>query len=101
MLLPDGTPIGRIEATLHDGIAEIGCVFGPRWWGLGYATEAVGWVVAEVEQQGWGPCWAAVASANASSTRLLRRLGFEARQPGGSPLQSFDPGDLTFVRTAR
>ncbi len=97
-LLADGTPIGRIEATLHDGIAEIGYVFGPRWWGRGYATEAVGWLVDEVDRRGWGPCWAAVAPANEASIRLLRRLGFRQRDPGEAALQSFDPGDLTFVR---
>ena len=61
--------------------------------------EAVGWLVTEAERQGWGPCWAAVAPANEASIRLLRRLGFEAREPDGIPLQSFDAGDLTFVRT--
>lgn len=101
VLLPDGTPIGRLEATVHDGIAELGYVFGPRWWGHGYAMEAVGWLVAEVDRQGWGPCWAAVAPTNEPSVRLLRRLGFEERNPAGIPLQSFDPGDLTFARTGR
>ena len=38
----DAVIIGRLEATFHDGIAEVGYVFGPRWWGRGYGTEVRG-----------------------------------------------------------
>ena len=100
VFLEDGTAVGRIEATLHDGITEIGYVLGPRWWGRGHATEAVGWLVAEADRQGWGPCWAAVSPGNAPSIRLLRRLGFVEGDPGAIPLRSYDPGDVAFVRAS-
>jgi len=97
-VLSDGTVIGRIEATLHGGIAEIAYVFGPRWWGRGYATEATRWLLDELRRQGVQACWATVAPENEASVRLLRRLGFVEVEPRGVSLLSYDDGDLTFVR---
>lgn len=98
VLLGD-TVIGRLEATLHDGLAEIGYVFGPRWWGQGYAREAVAWLVDEVQARGVVEAWATVDPENAASIALLRRVGFEERPPDGAPpLHSLEPGDLVFVR---
>ena len=96
-VLLDRTVIGRIEATLHDGIAEIAYVFGPPWWGRGYATEATAWLLDEVRGLDVDACWATVAPRNRASVRLLRRLGFTATAPD-VPLFSYDEGDLTFVR---
>ena len=105
-VLLDGTVIGRLEATAHDDWAEIAYVFGPRWWGRGYATEAVTWFVEELPQP---ELWAAVHPANERSWRLLERVGFrragaERTGPGGDagtsvrPVASYDDGDLLYVR---
>ena len=93
-----GTVIGRIEATLHDGVAEIGYVFGPRWWGRGYGSEAVAWLLSELRQQGVPEAWASVDPDNEASIRLLRRVGFEETTPGEVLLHSYVPGDRVFVR---
>jgi RimJ/RimL family protein N-acetyltransferase len=94
----DGTIIGRVEATLHDGVAEIGYVFGPRWWGQGYAGEAVAWLVEELRRDGVAQAWATVDPANKASARLLQRASFEAAAAGIVPLHSYVAGDLVFVR---
>jgi RimJ/RimL family protein N-acetyltransferase len=95
----DGVVIGRVEATLHDGIVEIAYLLGPAWWGKGYASEAVGRLLDELEVMGAGPVWAAVAAGNERSVALLRRLGFVEAEPS-VPLLSADPGDITFVQRA-
>jgi RimJ/RimL family protein N-acetyltransferase len=93
VLLHD-TVIGRLEATLHDDIAEIAYVFGPRWWGQGRATEATSWMVDMLEAH-VAACWATVTPPNTASARLLRRIGFEEAEPA-VVLLSYDDGDLTF-----
>jgi RimJ/RimL family protein N-acetyltransferase len=96
----DGTVIGRLEATTYpDGWAEVAWVFGPAYWGAGYATEGATWMRAHlVAECGISELWAAVHPDNAGSIRLLGRLGFE-RQPAppARPLGSYDEGDLVFA----
>ena len=93
--------IGRIEATLHDGIAEIAYVFGPTWWGHGFATEATGWLLGELRTtHDVSEFWATVDPDNDPSRRVLERLGFELTPlPGHPAIHSFDEGDLVFSRT--
>jgi RimJ/RimL family protein N-acetyltransferase len=97
-VLSEGVVVGRIEATVHDGIAEIAYVFGPMSWGKGYASEAVAWMVEELRTLGAQECWAAVAPGNESSVRLLARVGFMAADPSDVRLLSYEDGDLTFLR---
>jgi RimJ/RimL family protein N-acetyltransferase len=94
----EGTVIGRVEATLHDGLAEIGYVFAPRWWGRGYASEAVAWLLEALRRGGVPEAWATVDPANEPSARLLMRVGFEEAAPGAVPLHSYVAGDRVFVR---
>jgi RimJ/RimL family protein N-acetyltransferase len=96
VVLLNGTVIGRLEATLHHEIAEIAYLFGPRWWGHGYATEATAWMLDEVRRMGATACWATVEPANDASIRLLARLGFTRVDPPYGALVSYDPGDLVF-----
>ena len=94
-VLLDGRVIGRIEATLHTGIAEIAYVFGPTWWGHGYATEATSWLLRHLAERGVGVVWATVTPGNDASIGLLERLGFVRAEPmAHRQLLSFDNGDL-------
>jgi RimJ/RimL family protein N-acetyltransferase len=93
----DAVIIGRLEATFHDGIAEVGYVFGPRWWGRGYGTESVAWLVDELSRRTVAETWATVDPDNDASARLLRRVGFREARPPLVPLRSYVPGDLVFV----
>lgn len=103
-VLLEGTVIGRVEATLRSvgcgtRMAEIAYIFGPRWWGHGYATEATLWMIAHLRlAHGTQQSWATVDPANMASIGLLLRLGFDPTQPPDFGLGSFDAGDLVFVR---
>ncbi|WP_374673275.1 GNAT family N-acetyltransferase [Ideonella sp.] len=98
----DGDMLGRLEATVHHGIAEVAFLFGPAHWGRGYATEGLQWLHAELAwTAGVTECWAATRPANLRSRRLLLRCGYRpAEAPDGLPLYSRDPDDLVFCRTA-
>ena len=101
------TVIGRLEATLrHDtqetGVAEIAYVFGPRWWGNGYATEATAWMTDHLaDARRVSQWWATVDPANTASINLHERLGFAATGLPDLGLESFDEGDLVFTRMLR
>jgi RimJ/RimL family protein N-acetyltransferase len=96
-VLVDGVVVGRVEATLHDGIAEIAYVLGPPFWGHGYATAATADLITRLQRPQVGTVWACVHPANDRSTRVLSRLGFR-QQPtsSGARLLSYDSGDLVF-----
>ena len=102
-VLSNGTVIGRVEATLrHDtqqpGVAEVAYVFGPRWWGKGYATESTAWMIGHLaEVFGVRQYWATVDPRNTASIHLLERLGFTVTDLPEFGLESFDEGDLVFV----
>jgi RimJ/RimL family protein N-acetyltransferase len=91
----DGVVIGWLEATVYDdGWAEIAYVFGVAYWGHGYASEGVSWLLDQLGDE----VWAAVHPDNARSIALLVRLGFVQRDAPARPLGSYDPGDLVFER---
>lgn len=96
-----GRMLGRLEATLHDSIAEVAFLFSPRRWGQGFATEALAWLHAEIRStHGIADCWATTVVANARCQSLLLRSGYRQVQAGQPGLYSFDPGDLVFHRHA-
>jgi RimJ/RimL family protein N-acetyltransferase len=63
---------------LPRGRAELGLELGPRWWGLGYATEAARALLClAFVDLGAEEVRATTAPANARAGRLILRLGFE------------------------
>lgn len=97
------TVVGRIEATLHLGrspaSAEIAYLFGPTWWGEGYATEAgLALLRMLAADHGVEQAWATVDPRNRRSIALLERLGFESTALPPEGIGSYDDGDLVFGR---
>jgi RimJ/RimL family protein N-acetyltransferase len=97
--LRDGEYIGRIQATFHDGLAEVAYMFGVSYWGQGYATEALLWLRDRVaETQKANSLWATVNPENSRSIRLLERLGYQRMSQEWPPLFSYEPEDLVYCQ---
>lgn len=97
--LLDSTVIGRVEATVRDGMAEVAWVLGEPWWGQGYGLESARWLVDRLAQER-GPIdiWATVHPDNAASRAIMSRLGMvEKAPPYEHELGSWDPGDLVYA----
>lgn len=99
-LLETGELIGRVEATVHDGLAEVAFLYSPAVWGKGYAAEGLRWLHEHL--RGYGSVsmlWATTLPQNSRSAALLRRAGYEQASTRGLPrLYSYDEGDLVFCR---
>ena len=70
--------IGTLQATVTPGVhAFIGYVLTPPAWGKGFATEACGWLVAELQKRFvLTEILATVDVRNLRSIRVLEHLGF-------------------------
>ena len=79
-LTPYGPAIGECdlsEIDRHHHRAEIGFLFARRHWGKGYASEAMGAVIAHAfGELDLERLWARFHAGNEASKRLLERLGF-------------------------
>ena len=73
----DGGFIGTIGLHLKPGEpAEIGYWLGEAYWGLGYASEAVGALVAAADEAGCDCIAARALTSNGASCRVLEKSGF-------------------------
>lgn len=89
--------LGRLEATVHDALAEVAFLFGPSYWGHGYATDGLSWLHAEVKRVcSVSDFWATTVPANFKCQALLRRCGYIPVTGSKPHLLSFAPGDLVF-----
>ena len=93
-----GALLGRLEATVHDGLAEVAFLFGPAHWGKGHAAQGLQWLHGQLPGL---PLWATTVPGNTRSQALLLRCGYRAVDPASATrLYSYDPGDLVFRRDA-
>ncbi len=86
-IVVNGEVVGNIGAWEQDGHREIGYWIGRRYWGQGYATQAVSLFV---EAESTRPLMAFVAEHNVGSRRVLEKCGF-VRQPGQAPIENGVP----------
>jgi RimJ/RimL family protein N-acetyltransferase len=88
-----------LEASIHDGIAEIAFLFSQDNWGHGYAAEGLLWLHAQLESRTERPAlWATTIPENVRSRALLSRCGYMQVLPERSPrLLTYDEGDLVFM----
>lgn len=99
-LAATGELVGTLEATLHDGIAEVAYLFGPMHWGKGYAAAGLSWLGAELLQSS-DTCslWATTDPRNHRSIGLLAKCGYSQVKHELAPeLYSYVNGDLVFAR---
>ncbi|WP_052731998.1 GNAT family N-acetyltransferase [Devosia geojensis] len=74
----DGAFIGVASLMFHAQLPEVGYWLGEPFWGRGYASEALGALVAAARATGLAPMLAAKALAdNKASLRVLEKQGFQ------------------------
>ena len=94
----DDVVLGRVEATVLDERAEIAYLFGPSFWGQGYATEATRWLIDHLRARfDVQQIWASIHHENVASQRLVERVGLRRVPPPTSALMSYDDGDVVFL----
>jgi RimJ/RimL family protein N-acetyltransferase len=92
-----GAMLGRLEATVHDGLAEVAFLFAPDHWGKGFATEGLQWLHGQIASAcGVTEFWATTVVQNTRCQALLGRCGYALAQQPASGLLTFDAGDLVF-----
>jgi RimJ/RimL family protein N-acetyltransferase len=90
--------LGRLEATIHHGIAEVAFLYAPRHWGKGWATDGLRWLHTQLRARSVVALWATVAPRNAASAALLARGGYQPVPCERRPLlYSYEAGDLVFT----
>ena len=92
--------VGRLEATLTPGRAEVAFLVDPRGWGHGYGSTGLAWLHSELINTA-GPLtfWAATVPANRRCQALLPRSGYVEVPASAAPeLASYEAGDLVFRR---
>lgn len=100
---PGGPMLGRLEATVHDGLAEVAFLLGTAHWGRGLASAGLAWLHGMLARRYPlpGGFWATTVTANRRCQALVVRLGYAPVTGPMPPLMSFDPGDLVFHRPVR
>jgi len=99
-----GMTVGRIEATIPEGQAEVAYLLGRRYWGYGFALEAMRWLhqMLECEFRVF-EFWATVSPNNDRSLRLLARLGYGEATSVLWPVRllTYNSGDRVFYNSSR
>ena len=76
-LMEGSACIGKVQATVEADSADIAYLFSPRYWGRGYAAEAVRALIGHLfAAHGVRVVRAATDTRNTRSAALLERLGF-------------------------
>ena len=94
-----GTMLGRLEATVHDEVAEVAVLLAPAHWGKGYASQGLKWLQNQVRETcAVQSFWATTVPKNERCQALLRHNGYVLADPPWPTLFSHDAGDLVFER---
>lgn len=101
--LEGGPLIGYVQATVHaSSTGAIAYEFASRYWGQGYASEAVRAVVNElIAHHGVTQLSAVLKRSNLRSRRLLERLGFALASPHQHAQMQVEADELLMLREAR
>jgi hypothetical protein len=95
-----GSMLGWLESTVHDAVAEVAFLLGPRHWGRGHASRGLAWLEAEVVRRcSVHDFWAAITPGNDRSRALLERSGYVPIHGQTPTLFSHEPGDLVFHKS--
>jgi len=97
-MVETGQIIGRLEANVHDQLAEVAFLYSPRFWGRGHASKGLLWLHDHLCQyESVRSLWATTHPKNQRSASLLRRCGYMPASSQELPvLYSYEEGDLVF-----
>ncbi|XVJ59673.1 MAG: GNAT family N-acetyltransferase [Tepidisphaera sp.] len=73
VVVADGSIVGAVNISPHEGLSAIGYWIAREWWGRGVATRAVGMMLREFTRR---PLIATASAANLPSIRVLEKHGF-------------------------
>lgn len=92
--------IGRLEANIHHGLAEVAFLYNPKQWGLGHASQGLIWLHGHLARyKEIHSLWAATHPKNQRSASLLLKHGYlPARDQDLPVLYSYEDGDHVFTR---
>jgi RimJ/RimL family protein N-acetyltransferase len=95
-----GNAIGYVQATVYPGErAYIGYVLASKYWGRGYASEAVGEMLGHLESRyQLSTILAVVEVENSRSSALLDRLGFRPASPQDAARSSLSATERLYTR---
>jgi RimJ/RimL family protein N-acetyltransferase len=92
-----GDMVGRLEATIHHGIAEVAFLLGRRFWGRNFGFTGLNWLHDEVfRSHAISDFWATTTRDHLRSQRLLARCGYDQAELPATPLFSYNSGDIVF-----
>lgn len=96
-----GDVVGTLRLSVRDpGSGDIGYAIRPDYWNRGFATEAIGALLAAARASvGLREVWATVDPGNAASCRVMEKLGFR-RYAGeaSTPIKPGRPPSVVFLR---
>ncbi len=94
--------VGFVQATVSpNGVAAIAFELSSRYWGRGFATEAIRSMVNElVSNYKVRSLSAVLKQRNQRSLRLLQRLGFTSASPEQYERAGVEPNELLMYRSA-
>jgi [ribosomal protein S5]-alanine N-acetyltransferase len=101
----DGAYIGTLDAVVdaNDIATNVGYLFFPKYWGKGYASEAVKALADHLESSGVLKMIATVTLGNVSSYRVLEKAGFVKTRiiPDNDLIRGKKYDDVEYVRTSK
>ena len=101
----DGAYIGKLDAVVdaHGVATNVGYFFFPKYWGKGYASEAVQALTDHLESNGVSKMIATVTLGNAPSYRVLEKAGFVRTRiiPDNDTIRGVKYDDIEYIRVAK
>ena len=82
----DRLAVGYVQATVEGRQAHVGYVIGKSYWGKGFATAAVAWLIGQLHSMNVDNIVATVEDRNQRSIRLLESLGFQQTRRRGTEI---------------
>ena len=100
-LAENGELIGRLEANVHDQLAEVAFLYNPKLWGSGYASSGLLWLHDHLRQyKTIESLWGTTHPRNRRSASVLLKCGYAPAETQDLPLlYSYDEGDHVFKRS--